>query len=228
MADGDTMRNMTSTELTLLSLLAEGEHFDHELNALIDARGIRAWVNVGMSSLMYLLNKLERQTLLESILRSDASGLARKAYRITDAGRAVLQTAVADLLRQPRGLGDGLELGLAHLHVLKPRRVFQMLTHHRADLDHRLVLIESALNADNFATEGLRAMYSHSAALIRAERDWLDGFLRDWTDAHPDAAQPDPDVPTDPHRRPTALHRPSVPPPAKRIQQLRRPKPGDE
>jgi len=225
MADSD---NMNDAELTLLSLLVEADHFDHELNALIDARGIRAWVNVGMSSLIYLLNKLERQTLIESTLRPDASGLARKAYRITDAGRAMLQTAVADLLRQPRGLGDGLELGLANLDVLKPRRVFQMLTHHRADLDHRLGLIESALDAGNFASEGVRAMYSHSAALIRAERDWLDGFLRDWLDTHPEAAQSDPDTPTDPHRRPTVLHRPSTPPPAKQIQQLRKPKPKND
>lgn len=225
MADND---NMNEAELTLLSLLAEAERFDHELNALIDARGIRAWVNVGMSSLIYLLNKLERQAMIESMLRPDTSGIARKVYRITDAGRAVLQTAVAELLRQPRGLGDGFELGLANLHVLKPRRVFQMLTHHRADLDYRLKLIEDALKVDNFASEGVRAMYSHSAALIRAERDWLDGFIAHWLETHPAAAHSDPDSPTDPHSRRTQVHRPTTPPIAKQRQQLKKPKPNDE
>lgn len=225
MADND---NMNEAELTLLSLLAEAERFDHELNALIDARGIRAWVNVGMSSLIYLLNKLERQAMIQSSLRPDGSGFARKAYHITDAGRAVLQTAVGDLLRQPRGLGDGFELGLANLHVLKPRRVLQMLTHHRADLDHRLGLIEDALNAGNFASEGVRAMYSHSAAMIRAERDWLDGFITEWLQAHPAAAESDPDSPTDSHSKRTVIHRPNTPPPAKQIQQMKKPKPKTE
>lgn len=224
MADSD---GMNEAELTLLGLLAEADRFDHELNALIDARGIRAWVNVGLSSLVYLLNKLEQQGLIESHLRPDASGPARKVYRLTDAGRAVLQTAVADLLRQPRGLGMGFELALANLHVLKPRRVYQLLTHHRADLDQRLSAIEAALARGEFANEGTRAMYSHSAALMRAERDWLIGFITAWQESHPAASDQDADAPTDPHSRPTQNHRSTTPPAPKRVQQLKKPRPSD-
>lgn len=52
---------MTDAELTLLSLLHEKPCYDHELNKIIEQRGIRRWAAIGMSSMYYVLDKLEQQ-----------------------------------------------------------------------------------------------------------------------------------------------------------------------
>ena len=109
---------MTDAELTILSILAEGARHGHEIQQIIHDRGLRAWIAVGFSSVYYILNKLERIQMVSSELRNDGRGPARKLYRLTDAGRGILQTAIVELIRQPTGLGTGFELGLANLHVL--------------------------------------------------------------------------------------------------------------
>src|SRR5262250_2047263 len=97
---------MTDAELTLLSLVAESPRYGYEIQQVIDERGLREWLTIGFSSLYYILNKLERQNMLVGQLQPDGRGPARKVYSITEAGRGILQTAVSDLLRQPRSLGS--------------------------------------------------------------------------------------------------------------------------
>jgi DNA-binding PadR family transcriptional regulator len=224
---------MNDSELTILSLLAEADRSDTEISQLIETRGLRAWVNIGLSSIFYVLGQLERHGLIRSQMRPDPHGVARQFFSLTDAGRGVLQTAVADLLRQPRALGDGFELGLANLHVLKPHQVYQNLSHHRSDLELRLALIESARAGIDGHQSGdidaVDAMYSHSATLMRAELDWLTAFLADWVKRYPASAERTagskaaPDAP-DAHSAPTRSMRVPTPNPVKQVQKLKRPK----
>lgn len=229
---------MNEAELTLLSLLAEGDRYGHEIQQLIEQRGLRAWVAIGFSSVFYLLGKLERQGLVSAALFPDALGAARKRYGLTEAGRGVLQTALADLLRQPRALGEGFELALANLGVLKPHQVYQNLSHHYADLAERLARIERDWAAHRDApndpqADSIGALYTHSIALMRAELAWLGEFLAAWKARYPASdradtpASPTPAVPTDATAgeaaRKTLLNRRVTPDHAKMIQKLRRP-----
>ncbi len=221
---------MSDAELTILSLLAEAPRYGHEIQQLFDDRGLREWVTVGFASIFYLLNKLERQGVVDAELRPESNGPARKLYRLTDAGRGVLQTAVGDLLRQPRALGTGFELGLANIDVLNPQQVYRTLTHHRGDLRLRLDTIEKAWDRhqrETHVSDNIRALYTHSIAMMRAELEWLNGFLDDWLKRYPAADRP----PTHPAREdsaghssaPTVIHRNATPDPAKMIQRLKRP-----
>lgn len=227
---------MTDAELTILSLVAEGAHYGHEIQHIIDERGLREWVTIGFSSVHYILNKLEHQQLLSSELRSEGRGPSRKLFYITDAGQGVLQTAISDLLRQPRSLGTGFELGLANLSALKPRQVYTALKHHRNDLRRQLEMVEQSWerhqqNGDDLPAH-IHALYTHSIAVMRAELDWMTQFVADWaaqypaveevrsTDEHP--AAPPPSQITQLHQRPT-------PDRDKMLQKLKRPKsPTDE
>src|SRR3990172_9418645 len=172
---------MTDAELTILSLVAEGPRYGYEIQQLIDQRGLREWLTIGFSSIYYILNKLERQNMLTSTLRADGRGPARKVYEITEAGRGVLQTAIADLLRHPRALGSGFELGLVNLNALKTQHAYKVLTYHRDDLQHRLEAVEKSWDRhqqedDPNMADHIRALFTHSVALMAAELDWLNTF----------------------------------------------------
>ena len=41
---------MTDAELTILSILAQGPRFGHEIQQIIDERGLREWLAIGFSS----------------------------------------------------------------------------------------------------------------------------------------------------------------------------------
>jgi DNA-binding PadR family transcriptional regulator len=219
---------MTEAELTILSLVAEGDRCGHEIQGVLDERGLREWLTVGFASVYYILSKLERQKLLEA--KAAGRSPAQQCYRITEAGRGVLQTAVADLLRQPRALGAGFELGLINLHVLKPHQVYKVLTDHRADLQQRLDAIEQSwgrqqVNGDAPPVDHIRALYTHSITLMRAELEWMTAFIEDWLRRYPgaDRAAARSEAEQSEHSAPTRLHRQPTPDLARMLQRLRRP-----
>src|SRR5437016_5054281 len=110
---------MTDAELAILSLLAEGPSYDHDLNTIIEQRGLRRWTAIGYSSMYYVLDKLEKQGLIDMI--ADTHG--HRKFQISPAGTGVLQTAVVDLLGTPHSHERSFELGLANLHILKSSQI---------------------------------------------------------------------------------------------------------
>lgn len=223
---------MTDAELTILSILAEGARYGHEVQHIIHERGLRSWIAVGFSSVYYILSKLERQQLVHVEMRPDGQGPARKLYRLSDAGRGILQTAVVDLIRQPVGLGTGFEIGLANLHVLNPRQVYQALAAHRDALKYQLVAVERAwegVQSENGDAQenNIYALYTHSISRMQAEVAWIDSFLKSWLQRYPDAKEmlsPQQYPSDDPHKAPTIINRRPTPDPAKMLKRLKRPK----
>jgi DNA-binding PadR family transcriptional regulator len=173
---------VTDAELTILSLVAEGSRYGHEIQAIIDKRGLREWLTIGFASVFYILNRLEKQNLI----MSEGHHPTQKSYMLTEGGRGVLQTAVSDLLRQPHTLGTGFELGLANLRALKPQQVYVALTYRRYELRRRLEAVDASWGRrKDQAGDHLRALYTHSIALMQSELAWLDEFLTDWQSRYP-------------------------------------------
>ncbi|GAB4417797.1 MAG: hypothetical protein Kow00106_13720 [Anaerolineae bacterium] len=222
---------MTDAELAILSIIAEGPIHGYDLQTVIAERGLRAWTQIGVSSIYYVLEKLERQGLVESTVTQSADDTARRQYRITTAGIGVLQTAIADLIGTPREHADEFELGLAHLPALRPGQVRTALTAYRQELASRLALARerSAALKSAQAPFHIEAMLSHRIALLEAELTWIERFLAAWeAQAPPDEPTPVaseaeevprmkqlilPHDPDSPHRRPTR-HAQMTPPPA--------------
>ena len=221
---------MTDAELTILSLISEKPSMGHEIQEIIDERGLREWLTIGFSSVYYILNKLEKQNLISSVLRPERRGPSRKIYTISEAGRGILQTAVSHLLSQPRSLGSGFELGLANIHALKPHQVYRELAYHRDDLKYQLTIVEQSWerhqvdNAENGA-EHIAALYTHSMAMMRAEIEWLEQFIADWKKRHPDmGSSRKPSNALIEQAKVTRVGQPTTINRAKMLQKLKRPK----
>jgi DNA-binding PadR family transcriptional regulator len=166
---------MTDAELAILSLLAEGPSYDHDMNTAIDERGIRKWTAIGHSSMYYVLGKLEQQGLVEQI----SEEFGHRRFQISAAGVGVLQTAVADLLSMPHTHDRSFELGLANLHVLKPSQVRSALLNRQQDLQAQLTAIreERSTGGNPFQID---ALYAHNVVMIEAELAWLHSFAVEW------------------------------------------------
>lgn len=222
---------MTDAELTILSLIAENPAMGHQIQQIIDERGLREWLTIGFSSVYYILNKLEKQNLITSVLRQERRGPARKIYAITEAGRGILQTAVSHLLSQPRALGSGFELGLANIHALKPHQVYRELSHHRDDLKYQLNIVQASWKRhqgedSERVAEHISALYTHSIALMNAEIAWLEQFIIDWQNRYPDMEHPpkQPREAVSHQAKVTRMGEPTTVNRAKMLQKLKRPK----
>jgi len=166
---------MTDAELAILSLLAEGPSYDHDLNTAIDARGMRKWTAIGRSSMYYVLGKLEQQGLVEQV--SEEYG--HRKFAISGAGIGVLQTAVSDLVSMPHTHDRSFELGLANLHVLKPSQVRSALLSRQQDLQSQLEIVRKEQRASDNPFQ-IDALYAHNVAMIEAELAWLQQFFVEW------------------------------------------------
>src|SRR5258708_39962235 len=99
---------MTDAELAILSLLAEGPSYDHDLNTAIYARGMRKWSAIGRSSMYYALGKLEQQGLSEQYSEENS----HRKFAYSTAGIGLLQTAVSDLESMPHTHESTFQHGL--------------------------------------------------------------------------------------------------------------------
>jgi DNA-binding PadR family transcriptional regulator len=173
---------MTDAELAILSIIAEGPIYGYDIQTIITQRGLRAWTNIGVSSMYYVLEKLERQGLIESKGAQHLEGAARRQYRITPAGFGVLQTAVADLLSTPREHANDFELGLANLHVLRPAQIRTAFITYRQELVSRLAQARERWRKlkENKPPFNVDAMLGHHVALLEAELAWIKEFIEEW------------------------------------------------
>ncbi len=163
---------MTDAELAILSIIAEGPIHGYDVQTVIAERGIRAWAQIGVSSIYYVLEKLERQGLVESTVTQGADDTARRQYRITTAGIGVLQTAIADLIGTPREHADEFELGLANLPTLRPDQVRTALTAYRQELASRLAHARERSAALQAAQAPFTSRLCSATVLPCSKRSW--------------------------------------------------------
>ena len=171
---------MNDAELALLSLLSESTHpqTDAELHSLIEARGLRRWTAIGVSSMYYMLEKLGQQGLIELLPEL----LPMRRWRLTEAGNSILQTAVSDLLGTPHAPSRSFELGLVNLHLLKTSQVRAALQNYRQALNtrRRITVIELEKEQGNTNSFQVNAFYSHALTMIDAETAWVEQFIEQW------------------------------------------------
>lgn len=171
---------MNDAELALLSLLSETSEplTEIELHSRIDARGLRRWTAIGVSSMYYMLEKLSQQGLIELLTES----LPARHWRLTDAGHSILQTAVADLLSTPHAPSRSFELGLVNLHLLRTSQVRSAIQNYRQQIGTRRQITVTELEKEQNGGNSFQvnAFYSHALAMIDAEALWLEQFIAAW------------------------------------------------
>jgi DNA-binding PadR family transcriptional regulator len=86
---------LTTSDLVLLSLLAERPMHGYQANALLEFRKVRDWAGVSRPQVYYSLEKLARLGLLRADQSStESAGPERRVFATTDAGRAALADAL--------------------------------------------------------------------------------------------------------------------------------------
>ncbi len=170
---------MTNAELAILSLIAEQPRHGYDIEQVIEGRGMRAWTEIGFSSIYYLLNKLEKAGLIVGELcHPEGKGPARKVYTLTPAGQQAQVEAAVQALSTPQGGSRPFLVGLSNFPVVPPEMRMQALQTHLAELETRLAEILAQAAAQQPLPPFVNAMFDYSRAMLEAELNWMKNFLQ--------------------------------------------------
>lgn len=111
-----TRTGPTPAELALLGLLAEGPAHPYSLDAKLRAGATST--EVAFSSIYAALDRMQSLELVASKPDAGARGKARRVYRLTPQGRAVLKSAARAALARPMIGAHPNDLGVANLLML--------------------------------------------------------------------------------------------------------------
>jgi DNA-binding PadR family transcriptional regulator len=176
---------MTNAELAILTLIAEKSRHGYEIEQVIEERGMREWTEIGFSSIYYLLKKLEEKGLIEGRMeRSVGRGPARKVYQITETGIEARRAGVLDALSNPQRAYPLLQLGLASLPGVSRSDAVAALRGYEDNLTDRLEYVRSRRDDSRPLPYFVEAMFSHSIAMIEAERRWIEKFMNQLEEVH--------------------------------------------
>ena len=172
---------MTNVELAILCLVAEKPRHGYEIEQVIEDRGMREWTEVGFSSIYYLLKKLEEKGLvIGEIQEHSGTGPVRKVFRVTREGRRTANAGILETLAEPIKLVSPLQIGLANLPGVDKAKAVGAMRTYAETLRERGENLREREEAQEPLPDHVRAMFSHSLALIEAERDWIADFIKGW------------------------------------------------
>lgn len=170
---------MISSELILLSLIAEKPRHGYEIEAVIEERGMRKWTDIAFSSIYAGLNRLVKEGYASAAPAPAAGrGPARKVFTATAAGLDALRTGVERSLREP-ALGDQSFLfGLSCLPLLGKEGALAALKARFGALQQErdTLSLHPALHTPGFPAH-VSAMFTYSLAIIQANLDWLENYI---------------------------------------------------
>ena len=181
-------RSATNAELAVLSLLAEQPMHGYQIEQTIEARGMRAWTEIGFSSIYYILTKLRSRGYVQSRLEpAEGKGPSRQIFSLTPAGRESFRHSALNALAEPTPTFSSFQLGLASLPMLGKDEILSALKRYQAFLaDKQAELLEktAAFGAD--LPWHAAALFELDLAQLHCELNWLAGFMRTVEAHHPE------------------------------------------
>lgn len=175
----DAHRRLTDAELAILSLLAEQPMHGYQIEQVIEARGIREWVEMGFSSIYYLLGKLKKSGLLESRMeKAEGKGPARQVFSLTGSGREAWRAAALDAIAHPSRGFSNFQLGLSNIRALEQAQVLSALIEYQHDLSGNRDRIQTKVDSYGPGIPFEAALlFDLSLRQITCELDWVERLI---------------------------------------------------
>jgi DNA-binding PadR family transcriptional regulator len=176
------MNTISNKEAALLGLILEKPKHAYEIENDIKERDMRYWTEISMPSVYKLLNKLERQKLLESKVMTSKNNITQKVYNITSIGKKTFEEKLKELISAWQPSKYPLDIGLANLERLNKKEVIKLLTNYSESLDK---ILEGYSKLEKFLTDskcplGNIHLATRRIFLLKAEKKWLNKFIGEY------------------------------------------------
>jgi DNA-binding PadR family transcriptional regulator len=173
---------LTTSDLVILSLLAERPMHGYEVNATLEDRKIRDWAPVSRPQIYYSLDKLTRMGLIRvGADESPAAGPERRVFETTAAGRDRLADALESKHWVDNRVHQPFLIWLALSWQARPRAFRKQLDDRKKLLQRRLAeeraTLEDVLDEVGHPYHEAVWMLQLVIEQIESERRWIDRIL---------------------------------------------------
>jgi DNA-binding PadR family transcriptional regulator len=175
------MVTISNKEMALLNLLSEGPMHAYGIEKEIEARSMREWTEISMSSVYKLLNKLEQAGLIIAEIHLAQNNVSQKVYSITKEGLIVLKERIKSFLSEPEKYLHRIDLATSHLGLLKKEEAITCIQAYRQRLLEAITCykeLEEYLKGDGCPVFSL-ALARRPQHLLKGEIAWVDEYLQD-------------------------------------------------
>ena len=184
MDDATIAADVSPLALSILELLHERPMHPYELAATMRARHHDEFVRLNFGSLYHTVEVLERNGwVVPSEREKEGRRPERTVYRVSDAGRDVLQRVVSDILANPRREYLHFSAGLMFMHHLSAEAAVQRLEERSQALLKVITKLSQILDEVQASHTRLSVIeLEHKIAVLKAERAWVDKVAKEIAD----------------------------------------------
>ncbi|MFG1905405.1 PadR family transcriptional regulator [Kribbella sp. NPDC048928] len=174
----------SSLALAILGLLENGPLHPYGIQRLIKQWGKDQVVNVGQRTSLYrMIVRLEEADLITvGSTERDERYPERTVYQLTDQGREVCRSWLAEILTTPRNEFPEFPAGLSFVMLLPPKTAGELLGQRRELLTKRIAELQLELRTkvDGQPIPRFALLETeYQVAVTVAEAKWIDGILHD-------------------------------------------------
>ena len=176
---------MSPLALSILELLDEEPQHPYEMASRMRIRHHDEFIRLNFGTLYHSVEVLERNGWIEPLERErEGRRPERTIYKLTDSGREVLTSTLAELLRRPRKEYPHFAAGLMFMHHLTAQEAAAHLHERTAALDLIIGKFEAVLR--ELLEQGVSRLalieVEHKIAMLDAERKWVRGLEKEITE----------------------------------------------
>jgi DNA-binding PadR family transcriptional regulator len=166
---------MTTIEAVIIGLLFEKDYYGYEIEELIKVRGMREWTDIGFSSIYNILNKAEKNGLIEWRYEKQYGSPQRKVYSLTEKAKEIFPQEVAKMLSTPKRSFSEFDIGLAYSNLISEMDLADQMIQYKDGLEERLYKLKVKYEEymANSTIDNAKSLFTRHIALLEAEIAWI-------------------------------------------------------
>jgi DNA-binding PadR family transcriptional regulator len=161
---------MHQPKMIVLSLVGIGLRYGFEMEDFARRTNMRQWAKIGMSTIYKALKDLEREKAITAEIEDSDKGPARKAYALTEGGRARMVALIGEALASDVAVYSERIAGLVFAPLMGPARAKEAIGGSIEWLERADAMLAQSLEAEGMDTIGA-AVVEYYRAVYAAERE---------------------------------------------------------
>ena len=171
--------SLNHREFAILGLISEFPSHAYSLNQRIEERGMRAWTQIGMSSIYNDLGNLEDNGLVDSYTE-EVDNRIRKVYQITQKGMNNLKKRIYNTLNKYEGRNDpDFYMAFSMLPYLSKQEQLEVFSNSLTMIKKHKKELENMLESNINQPLNVRGLFIHPIKILQTDIEFLELVLEE-------------------------------------------------
>ncbi|MBI5232024.1 MAG: helix-turn-helix transcriptional regulator [Coriobacteriales bacterium] len=175
--NGLAQLEISRTDLMLLGLLMSRSMHGYEIAEYLAQPEMEAWIRLGRTSIYYALGRLEKRGLVSKHSERRGGKPERTVYSITDDGRRTFVGSLEQALSSPTEPGDDFDIALYYANQIEPPRTLERVEARVGTMEDQAQRLQGIISRAPLGDPSLLLVLEHRLAVLRADIDFMSGYL---------------------------------------------------